>query len=69
MRRRITFWQLHLQTKHLVRERTNASELDDRSFILWYVPFDLCPHFCVSGEHIGVPHNFVIFDEADKLIL
>ena len=55
-----------------MRERTATllgQNPDDRSFMPYCGTFhSICVRILrVSGEHIGVPHNFVIFDEADRI--
>lgn len=55
-----------------MRERTATllgQNPDDRSFMPYCGTFhSICVRILrVSSEHIGVPHNFVIFDEADRI--
>lgn len=55
-----------------MRERTAtllSQNPDNRSFMPYCGTFhSICVRILrISGEHIGVPHNFVIFDEADRI--
>ncbi len=54
--------------------RTRVAELlgqdaDDRRFMPWMGTFhSICVRLLrMDGEHIGIPHSYVIFDETDRL--
>lgn len=57
-----------------MRERLadmTGHDADNRSFMPWMGTFHgVCVRMLrMDGEHIGVPHNFIILDESDRLSL